>query len=204
MQPTVMAFATFLKLLSQTAGERIRDLEKYATPGGYDFWRPLREGIDEKSVHGLSDDFVLKGIEQKSAQNQAPRNQAVFSSVSIWLEKQKGKGGIPPKGVWKSPNGVFTIRVEPEISLLQNSGNSLVIAIYGRKEPRISRDDAGAALLVLKQSLGDVAGRTYGILDAGSESESARLTKTGTNVSEQVLSTAVVMIEAQLLKVKGY
>ena len=194
-----MHFATFLKLLSQDAGEKIKDLEKYATPGGFDFWRPLREGVGRHVAHGQNSDSVKQFIEQSAANNAVNRNVEVFTSVSEWVARQSGVGFLPNRGVWKSPNGVFSIHIEPEIGLEKRNGEKHITAIYGRTTPRLNRDKAGAAIILLEKSYRGDGSETFGILDAGKP----QLIRAKTNVSERLLEVEISFIEDELHRILG-
>jgi hypothetical protein len=114
--PAVMHFATFLKLLTLNAGDKIRDLERYAKPGGFDFYRPSRDGVVQHCADGRTKGEVLKDIEASSAANSVERNKEIFQRVSGWLAEHPGHATMPNRGVWRSPQELFSVHIEPEIS----------------------------------------------------------------------------------------
>lgn len=194
-----MHFATFLKLLTQDRGDQIRDLEKYGTPGGWDFWRPLRDGMSAFVGHGRSFEAVREDIEVNAAGNSRARNIEVFEQAAEWVSKQSGTGFIPNRGVWKSPGGMFSVQIEPEIGLERRNGRQLIVALYGRAEPRIRRDQAGAATILLESSYRSNADIEFGILDAAA----GTLHKARTNVSQSLLEAETHFIDEQLARILG-
>ncbi len=195
--PVVMHFATFLKLLTQDTGDKIRDLEKYGRPGGYDFWRPLRDGMDAFVGHGLGIEDVRRDISINASANSSTRNLEVFEQAATWVSRQNGRGFIPNRAVWRSPGGMFSVQIEPEIGLERRNGCQLVAAIYGRKEPRIRRDQAGAATLLLERTYRSNEDVEFGILDASA----GVLHRARSNVSEALLDAETRFIDDQLSRV---
>lgn len=195
--PVVMHFATFLKLLTQDNGDKIRDLEKYGKPGGWDFWRPLRDGMDSFVGHGRSRADIESDVRVNSTQTSQQRNLEVFAQAADWFERQSGVGFLPNRGVWRSPGRVFSVQIEPEIGLEVRNGSQLVVAIYGRNEPRIRRDYAGAAIVLLERAYRRNQDVTFGILDAAGNT----LHRARSNVSEQLLDAEIAFIERELTRI---
>lgn len=194
--PIVMHFATFLKLLTLNAGDKIRDLERYAKPGGFDFYRPSRDGVMQHCAHGRPKDRVLKDIEASSATNSVERNKEIFGKVSAWIADHPGDATIPNRGVWRSPQKIFSVHIEPEISY-QSKNELHVVAVYPRKEVRINRDQAGAGLILLGRGYRGVGNEKFGILDAFG----SKVHRTPTNISERLLENEIASIEAELVRI---
>jgi hypothetical protein len=193
-----MHFATFLKFLTQSTGEKIRDLAKYEKGKGFDFYRTSRDGVASLCDNSKSLDEVLLTIESQAPSNGTERNREIAENTYQWLKRQSGVGATAPKGIWRSPNKVFSVQIEPEI-LLSNSGVDRVLAVYPRKEPRINRDQAGAGLLVLAAAYIGGGGEKFGILDAYAQ----KAFWSPTNASKAILDHDVAMIENELAKVVG-
>jgi hypothetical protein len=194
--PVVMHFATFLKLLTLNAGDKIRDLERYAKPGGFDFYRPSRDGVMQHCAHGRSTDRVLKDIEAASAANSRERNKEIFDRVAAWLGSHAKDTSIPNRGVWRSPNKVFSVHIEPEISFRSKDAQQ-IIAVYPRKDVRINRDQAGAGLVLLSRGYKGFGNEKFGILDAFGN----KVHRTPTNVSERLLDNEIAAIEGELSRI---
>jgi hypothetical protein len=198
MMPVVMHFSTFLKLLTLNTGDKIRHLEGYASPGGFDFYRPSREGAFAYCAHGRSRTRVAEDIKKNAASNALERNLDIFEDVANWLDKQKGERNSTSRGVWRSPKKTFSIHIEPELGLIQ-AGRQKVVAVYPRKEPRINRDQAGAAILLLSEGYKTTEQIEFGILDC----KGGKAFWSPTNVSQALLTSEVAMIEAELNRIMG-
>ncbi|MGI9482385.1 MAG: hypothetical protein ACR2OR_08515 [Hyphomicrobiales bacterium] len=191
-----MHFATFLKLLTQSTGDKIRDLERYATPGGFDFYQPSRKGLNRYCGQGITRDQVLQEIENSSARNSKARNKEIFEKASHWIEKQSGEGAKTRKGIWQSPNRIFSVHIEPEISI-RTKNALLVVAVYPRKDVRIRRDQAGAGQILLSRGYQSSGNEKFGILDVFGQ----RAFWTPNNVAEGTLDSEIAQIERLLKKI---
>ena len=196
--PVIMHFSTFLKFLTLDTGDKIRQLEDYAKPGGFDFYRTSRDAVLNYSAHGKSAKTVLAEITKSAPANGVAHNIEIFQHVAAWLDKQKGARVAPSRGVWPSPNKKFSIHIEPEIGLQQN-GESKVVAVYPRKEPRLNRDKAGAAIILLRKAYNGLGDEEFGILDAYGE----KAFWSPTNVSSAILDVEISTIEAELTRIMG-
>lgn len=194
--PVVMHFATFLKLLTLNTGDKIRDLERYAKPGGFDFYRPSRDGIVQHCAHGRTKDRVLRDIETSATTNSVERNKEVFERVSAWVADHPGQAIMPNRGVWRSPQKTFSVHIEPEISY-QAKNTQHVVAVYPSKDVRINRDQAGAELILLGRGYRGFGNEKFGILDAFA----GRVHRTPTNISERLLENEIATIEAELARI---
>ena len=86
--PVIMHFSTFLKFLTLDTGDKIRQLENYAKPGGFDFYRPSRDAVLNYSAHGKSFKSVVQDIAKQAGQNTVGHNTEIFENVARWLDKQ--------------------------------------------------------------------------------------------------------------------
>ncbi|MEM0988698.1 MAG: hypothetical protein AAGK00_07435 [Pseudomonadota bacterium] len=195
--PVIMHFATFLKFLTQNTGEKIRDLEKYGEPGGFDFYRGSRDGVLAYCAHGRSRDAILRDI-GAGPQNTVVRNREIFIAAADWLDDQRGNRHAPSRGVWASPNGVFSVHIEPEISLSRGRTTD-VVAVYPRREPRINRDQAGAGVLLLRRAYNGNGNERFGVLDAAGR----RVHWSPTNFSDAILEREIETIESELERILG-
>ncbi len=191
-----MHFATFLKLLTQNTGDKVRDLSKYGQSGGFDFYRSSRDGVTDVCVKGKSLDIVLSKVKILSPEYGVERNLDVVTHCHSWFSKQSGQPKEPGHGVWRSPNKIFSVLIEPEISFVSGQIEKIV-AVYPRKEPRINRDQAGAGIIVLQKAYKKVGNEKFGILDAYAE----KAFWSPTNASQSILDHEVAMIENELQKI---
>lgn len=196
--PVIMHFSTFLKFLTLDTGDKIRQLENYAKPGGFDFYRTSREAVLNYSAHGKSRASVLQDIAKTAPQNAAGQNSEIFEHVAEWLDKQPGDRIAPARGVWPSPEKRFSVHIEPEIGLEKGS-KTKVLAVYPRRDPRLNRDKAGAGILLLRKAYKGKGDEEFGILDAFGE----KAFWSPTNVSSALLDIEVATIEAELKRIMG-
>lgn len=195
----LMHFATFLKLLTQSTGDKVRDLSKYAQPGGFDFYRTSRDGVTDLCTGSKTLDEVKSSINALAPQNAVDRNIEIVENFLLWREKQAAMGKQPSRSIWTSPNEIFSIYIEPEISLI--SGNAeKVLAVYPRKDPRINRDQAGAGIILLQKHYKGSGSEKFGVLDAFGQ----KAFWSPTNASQAILDHDVAMIENELSKVLAF
>lgn len=76
--PVIMHFSTFLKFLTLDTGDKIRQLEAYSTPGGFDFYRSSRDGVLQYSAHSRPRKNVVQDIAKLAPQNAAAHNIEIF------------------------------------------------------------------------------------------------------------------------------
>ncbi len=191
----VMHFATFLKYFTLSDGDKIRELQKYAKPGGFDFYRPSRDAITDFLVAGKTQAACEAFIAASSGANNESHNLGVFQAVKNWAAKQKVVPEAPARGVWKSPKKVFAVKIEPEFIIKKNGGDT-VVSVYPRSSVPLNRDNAGAGIILLQQSYKGNGSEQFGILDAHAE----KAFWTPTNVSEIVLDNVVRFIDENLPK----
>ncbi|MBY6118486.1 MULTISPECIES: hypothetical protein [Mameliella] len=193
--PVVMHFATFLKYFTLSDGDKIRELQKYSKPGGFDFYRPSRDAITDYFVAGKPEAHCKAFIAASSGANNEEHNLSVFDAVRDWGGKQKVVAEPPSRGVWKSPKKTFSVRIEPEF-LIKRNGTDTVVAVYPRSSVALNRDNAGAGIILLQQAYKGSGGEAFGILDA----HASKAFWTPTNVSEIVLDNVVRFIDENLPK----
>lgn len=196
--PITMHFSTFLKLLTLDTGDKIRQLESYAKPGGIDFYKTSRDAVLKYSAHGMSQKNAIAAIAKSAPQNGVSYNIEIFENVASWLDKQAGERIAPVRSLWRSPSKIFSVHIEPEIGLEKN-GKKKILAVYPRREPRLNRDKAGAGLLLLKQAYKGSGDEDFGVLDAYGQ----KAYWSPTNVSSALLDVEISLIEGELKRIMG-
>lgn len=196
--PVIMHFSTFLKFLTLDTGDKIRHLESYSTPGGFDFYRTSRDGVLQFSAHGRSRKAVAQDIAKLAPNNAVAHNVEIFEKTADWLERQSGKRVAPSRGVWPSPERCFSVHIEPEIGLEQGE-KKRILAVYPRRDPRLNRDKAGAGVVLLRRAYKGSGNEEFGILDTYGE----KAYWAPTNVSEALLDREIATIDAELKRIMG-
>jgi hypothetical protein len=194
--PVIMHFSTFLKFLTLDTGDKIWQLESYATPGGFDFYRSSRDGMLQHSAHGRDRKKVVEDIAKLAPTNAVAHNVEIFDHSADWLAKQKGNRVAPSRGVWPSPGKCFSVHIEPEIAL-EHGNKKKVIAVYPRRNPRLNRDKAGAGIILLQRAYKGHGDEEFGILDAYDE----RAFWSPTNVSSALLDREIETIDGELRRI---
>lgn len=194
--PVLMHFATFLKFLTLNTGDKICDLARYAEPGGFDFYRPSRDALTQFSSGGRTREQAHSDLRITSSSNSVERNIEIFAQVADWIERQRGQFTTPGRGIWRSPNDLFSVLIEPEISF-RRSSQIEVIAVYPRREPRLNRDQSGAGILLLSDAYKGTGNERFGILDAAA----GRVLRAPTNVSQALLNVEINIIEGELRRI---
>jgi hypothetical protein len=196
--PVIMHFSTFLKFLTLDTGDKIRQLENYAKPGGFDFYRASRDAVLNYSAHGKSRLSVVQDIAKIAPQNAIGHNTEIFENVAQWLDKQPGTRIAPSRGVWPSPEKRFSVHIEPEIGL-EKAGRTRILAVYPRRDARLNRDKAGAGILLLRKAYKGKGDEEFGILDAYGQ----KGYWSPTNVSSTLLDIEIATIDAELKRIMG-
>lgn len=194
----VLHFATFLKLLALPTGDKLKAVAKYGEDsGGFDYWKPLRSGVIQYCAHGKSREEVHRHISQNSGRTNQERCSSKFESVADWSDKQSGAGFAPNRGVWRSPQALFSVHIEPEIGYETNS-NTKITAIYPTSSATLTADTAGAGLILLRDNYRNASNETFGVYQV----DTNRCFRRITNNSEAILRADIATLEnafAQIL-----
>jgi hypothetical protein len=94
----------------------------------FDFWRPLREGIQAHHQDKAALDGIVKGLTDKKKQNRYPE---AVEGYKKFLGKKLIHWFTPPKSNWKY--GELVVRVNPELGLTIK-GQKYAIKLYFKDE----------------------------------------------------------------------
>ncbi len=89
--PIIMHFSTFLKFLTLDTGDKIRQLENYAKPGGIDYYKTSCDAVLKYSVHGMSQKNAIAAIAKSAPQNAVSHNIEIFENVASGWTNKLGK-----------------------------------------------------------------------------------------------------------------
>jgi len=188
----VLHFATFLKLLALSTGDKMRAIAKYGdADGGFDYWKPLRSGCIQYCAHGASRPRVHSHITSNAGSTNETRCIEKFEITANWMDRQAGQGFAPNRGVWRSPTGAFSVHIEPEIGF-ETSNRNKITAVYPTSSASLNRETAGAGILLLSQNYRDRSDEVFGIFEV----DTNRCYRTPTNNSEGVLLADIATIDA--------
>ena len=80
------------------------------------------------------------------------------------------------------------------MKIVKKSGETTLVAVYGRERPELKRDHAGAIITMMERTFGKANGTTFGVFDA----ETGKLHKSKTNMSKQILDHELTFIFQRL------
>lgn len=148
-----MGMMTFLKgLLGKSTMEKVRDYGRYLEPGGYDFYRGLKEAIKDYVYQNKKLSAVEESINKAKNPVERKHNLEAFRSFVVWVEKNGGEFIAPPKGIYKSPNEIFSIKIEPELAV-KNDGIISVFTFWTIKKPLLTKIVAGVGIYLMESAL---------------------------------------------------
>lgn len=188
--PHKLHFSTFLRLLASTTADRMRTIEKYAEPGGFDYWKTLRSAITQYTLGTLDRNGVERYISANAGGNSEKNTLDRFNLVADWMGRQTGQGYAPSQGLWTSPNELFSVFVEPEIGLVSSSRDR-VVACYPTNSPPLTRDCAGSGIVLLNRHFGEGFNGSLEVYDV----KRNRCHRTPTNLSARQLDADIADIE---------
>ena len=188
-----MHFSTFLKLLASDTARRIKEVDKYRDQsGGFDYWRPLRDGIARHCAGNNTRQDAISFIEGNCADSNRQNCLTKFDVVADWLGKPPRKAfQVPPRLLFRSPTGSFNVIVEPEIHFRTSSSNK-VVSVYPTGSVSINADVAGAGIVLKRRCFGTMGDATFHVFDANK----GRLFTAIPNVSERFLDASITDLDA--------
>jgi hypothetical protein len=94
----------------------------------FDFWKPLREGIQDHHQLGKSLDSLLSGLKDQKKLNRYPD---ALKSYKKYIHKNKPGSFKPPSGIWSY--GALKVRVNPELGF-KIEDKKYAVKIYFKDE----------------------------------------------------------------------
>ncbi len=114
-----------------------------------------------------------------------------FDKIAAWVSRQSGTcSDVTRRGVWNSPNEVFSVHIEPEVQIT-GRGGSRIVAFYPTDQPSLNRDIAGSGILLLRRFYGEGNNSQFQIYDVNRN----LCHRTPTNVSLGLLDADIQDIE---------
>ncbi len=146
-------FNTFLKLLSQPTHEKTRSYRRYEEPGGHDYYHPFKRAARKMTSGGKALEDVLRIADRVGPPWQREDNAAMTQELDLWLKKEKSNGFFtPPEGHFKSPNGVLSVILNPEVGRILK-GRRQLIAVWTTKGVKLSQTAAGVGVHMMETKL---------------------------------------------------
>jgi hypothetical protein len=148
-----LSFTTFLKLMNLNDEAKMREVQKYFSGSGYDFYKELRRGAKEISLGSSTKDDVYQRINSLSRKPERDNNMEGLEAFLKWLHKQRGDFTYPPHDIVKSQTEFVNIRISPEVFYRDTSNFGHIVYIWNTKTPKPSKGSIGAGLYLLKEFL---------------------------------------------------
>lgn len=166
MENLKITFTTFLKVCAATPLGKIRELQAFTRPGGYDFYKILKKLAVEICSGKMS---LLEAENQIARITNVAERKHTLEAIRIfyqWFVVQKLDWETPPRGVAKStPSGIVTIRLEPEIAFKGDGAAPNVLYLWNLNKPALKSDLASEGLRLLSRDLSHASDHKFGIFD---------------------------------------
>lgn len=162
-----ISLTSFLKILTKGTPQKVREYSRYLTPGGYDFYWRLKEAAHGQTVGGETFADCAKAIEECANEVERKHNLDGLKSLRKYLDKHKLTEFFDaPAGSCLSPQGLVTIKLEPEFGAVVN-GQPRIVQLWNCSGSNLTRTIAGVGIYFLQKHLcqGDFVHCRAGILD---------------------------------------
>jgi hypothetical protein len=190
-----IALSTFLKIASLPIDKSVATLSRYGSnDGGFDHYGHAKRASAARAKSDSARSKALQQIQDLESGALKKNNQEIEELVEKWVGSHAKNQLEPIKGIYRSPDKVFGIKLEPELQT-KKSGQNAYVALYCSKDPNLSAAAAGAGILLLQKHFAaeTLIGVDFGILDVRSN----RTFWTPTNSSKRLLESTVRLIEAE-------
>ncbi len=145
--------SAFLKLLSLTENQQVRELRKRLRPGGLDYYLPMKQAIHRHLYEGESLSKASECITRLKQESRKRNNFSGLHSFEDWRARALGRvSSLPQFQTFKSPRNQFTVRLAPELALTMND-RVCVIALWNTKKPILTAYVAQIGVTLLKRQL---------------------------------------------------
>ena len=150
--PTI-SLTSFLKILAKGSPQKVQEYSKYLTPGGFDYYWPLKEAAHGLTVGGESFNDCEQPIQDISREFARKHNLDGLKSLHKWLQKN----GVTeffagPANTCSSPGGYLTIRLEPEFGFIKN-GQRRLVQLWKSQSANLTKTAAGVGIYLLESHL---------------------------------------------------
>lgn len=134
-----VGMTAFLKILTKGSPQKVKEYGKYLTPGGFDFYHPLKQAAFSATVGGEDMEAVLASVQQISGEVQRRYNTLAVKALGVWIKKFKPEQYfVLPATTVSTPLGYMSVKLEPEIGAVV-SGERRLIHIWYSKDLSLSR-----------------------------------------------------------------
>jgi hypothetical protein len=140
-----IALTTFVKRYSEKPPQKERAYRKYLTPGGLDFYWPMKSGAAHVTYKGGTLQGALTFVDEIEHAPLRENNKAGLLALSKFLREHERRYFEPPFGLRVSPGGRLSVKVRPEFGI-HHEGKRYLVTLWNTKQPEMTRSFAGIAI----------------------------------------------------------
>lgn len=200
-----LSFTTFLKLaLMPSTQSKLGTLHRMmSSSDGYDFYKQLKLAGREVALDPSKAEEVFARLATIKKDAERSHNTLMAKRFLNWWSALEGATalGERPKGSFKTAEMAFHVRLRPEL-MYEQGGDRFVTYLWATKFPALSRQAAGAGLLMLRKALagGAFADVRFQILDLRKEILHGE--DLISNVTEDHLAADIALVNAIWMSAK--
>jgi hypothetical protein len=122
---------------------------------GYDFYKRMKFAAREVARGETSADDIISQLNNIKKDAERTHNVLMAKRFLCWLESVSGAKPSKerPVGFYKPAGMAFGVRLRPEL-VYELNGVNIVTYLWATKLPRLTRQAAGAGVLMLRSELG--------------------------------------------------
>jgi hypothetical protein len=200
-----IGLSTFAKIIQMTPEKKIVEYSRYLKPGGFDFYRELREAI---SVATWKEGDVAKAFSHIATIADVSRRKHSTTAFEAFVKEFIVPGNIfhqPPTSEITSPSKFITVRIRPS-ALIQCGSEFQLVTIWPNSTTKLHPRGAGAIVDLMSKFLITNNPITRYIVADLAASQPMMATKTSVVASAMVaseLAFADSFFSAEVLKQKA-
>ncbi|HZP75841.1 MAG TPA: hypothetical protein VFB45_06855 [Pseudolabrys sp.] len=149
--PTV-SLMSFLNIMTKSAPQKVREYQRYLTPGGYDFYWQLKDAAAALTYGGKSFEQCLAPLHRIKRDSERKHNVQRLEALQRWLSRAECSYFEPPRATCQSPLGHLKIKLEPEFGVVVGSRKRLV-HLWSNQGTNLKAFVAGGGIYLMQQHL---------------------------------------------------
>ncbi len=134
-----IGLSAFLKIFSKGSPQKHNDYSKYLTPGGFDFYYPLKQSAFQATVIGQPLASVLGSLEEISGEVQRKYNVLAMKALASYMKKWHPTDYFAaPSTAVSTPLRYLSVKLEPEFGAVIK-GERRLIHLWYAKDASLSK-----------------------------------------------------------------
>jgi hypothetical protein len=156
---TRIGFTTFLKLLLLNPDRQFAELEKYTSPGGYDYYARMKKAVRGYALDEHSFDEAKGIVEEASRSHERKNALSGLKAFEKWKKKAGVSFVVPPTAEFSIASDSLKVRVHPEIAY-DDGEKRHVTYLWNTGSPSMTRLVMGLGTHCLRKVLAKKPGFT--------------------------------------------